>query len=80
MKIKENTFSTSVLKLFFPSIANCRKLKIQKKSKNRLPLMYTIVKSFGLKYNKNKGAYLVCGGPDKNINIFKGTLTGEKSV
>jgi hypothetical protein len=28
MKIKKNTFSTSVLELFFPSIANCRKLKI----------------------------------------------------
>jgi hypothetical protein len=31
MKIgKENTFSTLVLELFFQSIANCRKLKIQK--------------------------------------------------
>jgi hypothetical protein len=30
MKIKKNTFSTLVLELFFPSIANCRKLKIQK--------------------------------------------------
>jgi hypothetical protein len=30
MKIKENTFPTLVLELFFPSIANCKKLKIQK--------------------------------------------------
>jgi hypothetical protein len=30
MKIKKNTFTTLVLELFFPSIANCRKLKIQK--------------------------------------------------
>jgi hypothetical protein len=41
MKIKKNTFSTLVLELFFPSTANCRKLKIQKKSKNRLPLVYS---------------------------------------
>jgi hypothetical protein len=33
MKIKKNTFSTLVLELFFPSIANFGKLKIQKKSK-----------------------------------------------
>jgi hypothetical protein len=38
MKIKKNTFCTLVLELFFPSTANCRKLKIPKKSKNRLPL------------------------------------------
>jgi hypothetical protein len=31
MKIKKNTFCTLVLELFFPSTANCRKLKIQKK-------------------------------------------------
>jgi hypothetical protein len=30
MKIKKNTFSTLVLELFFPTIANCKKLKIQK--------------------------------------------------
>jgi hypothetical protein len=30
MKIKKNTFSTLVLELFFPSIANCRKLKKKK--------------------------------------------------
>jgi hypothetical protein len=36
MKIKKNTFSTLVLELFFPSIANCRILQIQ----NRLPLLY----------------------------------------
>jgi hypothetical protein len=35
MKIKKNTFSTLVLELFFPSIANCRKLILQ----NRLPLL-----------------------------------------
>jgi hypothetical protein len=39
MKIKKNTFSTLVLELFFPSIANCRKLKI----KNRLPLLEILV-------------------------------------
>jgi hypothetical protein len=33
MKIKKNTFCTLVLELFFPSIANCRKLKIQKNPK-----------------------------------------------
>jgi hypothetical protein len=37
MKIKKNTFSTLVVELFFPSIANCRKLKF----KNRLPLLRT---------------------------------------
>jgi hypothetical protein len=36
MKIKKNTFSTLVLELFFSSIANCRKLKLQ----NRLPLLH----------------------------------------
>jgi hypothetical protein len=33
MKIKKNASSTLVLELFFPAIANCRKLKIPKKSK-----------------------------------------------
>jgi hypothetical protein len=37
MKIKKNTFSTLVLELFFPSIANCRKLKIQKSPKIDFP-------------------------------------------
>jgi hypothetical protein len=37
MKIKKNTFSTLVLELFFPSIANCRKLKIQKNPKTDFP-------------------------------------------
>jgi hypothetical protein len=37
MKIKKNTFSTLVLELFFPSIANCRKLKIQKIQKSTSP-------------------------------------------
>jgi hypothetical protein len=30
MKIKKNTFSTFVLELVFPSVANCTELKIQK--------------------------------------------------
>jgi hypothetical protein len=42
MKIKKTTFSTLVLALFFPSIENCRKLKIQKNQKNRLPLIYRL--------------------------------------
>jgi hypothetical protein len=37
MKIKKKTFSTLVLELFFPSIANCRKLKIQKNPKIDFP-------------------------------------------
>jgi hypothetical protein len=37
MKIKKNTFSTLVLELFSPSIANCRKLKIQKNQKIDFP-------------------------------------------
>jgi hypothetical protein len=37
MKIKKNTFSTLVLELFFPSIANCRKLKIKKNQKIDFP-------------------------------------------
>jgi hypothetical protein len=37
MKIKKNTFSTLVLELFFPSISNCRKLKIQNKPKSDFP-------------------------------------------
>jgi hypothetical protein len=38
MKIKKNTFSTLVLELFSPSIANWE-IENPKKSKNRLPLM-----------------------------------------
>jgi hypothetical protein len=37
MKIKKNAFSTLVLELFFPSIANCKKLKIQKIPKVDFP-------------------------------------------
>jgi hypothetical protein len=37
MKIKKNTFSTLVLELFFPSIANCRKLKSKKIQKSTSP-------------------------------------------
>jgi hypothetical protein len=37
MKIKKNTFSTSVLEMFSLSIANCRKLKIQKNPKIDFP-------------------------------------------
>jgi hypothetical protein len=37
MKIKKNTFSTLVLELVFPSIANCKKLKIQKIQKSTSP-------------------------------------------
>jgi hypothetical protein len=37
MKIKKNTFSTLVLEYFTPSIANCRKLKIQKNPKIYFP-------------------------------------------
>jgi hypothetical protein len=37
MKIKKNTFCTLVLELFFPSTANCRKLKIQKNPKIDFP-------------------------------------------
>jgi hypothetical protein len=37
MNIKKNTFCTLVLELFFPSIANCRKLKIQKNPKIDFP-------------------------------------------
>jgi hypothetical protein len=39
MKIKKNTFSTLVLELFFPSIANCKKLKIQKIQKSTSPIV-----------------------------------------
>jgi hypothetical protein len=39
MKIKKNTFSTLILDLFFPSIANYRKLKIQKSTS---PTVYDI--------------------------------------
>jgi hypothetical protein len=41
MKIKKNTFSTLVLELFSPSIATCKKLKLQK-IQNRLPLVYSV--------------------------------------
>jgi hypothetical protein len=37
MKIKKNAFSTLVLELFFPSIANCKKFKIQKIQKSTSP-------------------------------------------
>jgi hypothetical protein len=37
MKIKKNVFSTLVLELFFPSIADCRKFKIQKNPKIDFP-------------------------------------------
>jgi hypothetical protein len=39
MKIKKNTFSTLALELFFPSIANSKKLKIQKIQKSTPPSM-----------------------------------------
>jgi hypothetical protein len=55
MKIKKNTVSTLVLELFFPSIANCRKLKIQKSTSpngeptNRLlPNKSTLMPSGGI--------------------------------
>jgi hypothetical protein len=38
MKTKKNTFSTLVLELFFPSIANCKKLKIRKIQKSTSPI------------------------------------------
>jgi hypothetical protein len=43
MKLKKNTFSTFVLELFFQSIANCKKLKIQQieKSTSPIPQPYT---------------------------------------
>jgi hypothetical protein len=44
MKIKKNTFSTLALELFFPSIANCRKLKIQKIQKSTSPSAYKYLK------------------------------------
>jgi hypothetical protein len=44
MKIKKNTFSTFVLELFSPSIANCRKLKIQKNQKIDFPY-YPMIKN-----------------------------------
>jgi hypothetical protein len=37
MKIMKNTFSTLVLELCFPSIANCRKLKTKKIQKSTSP-------------------------------------------
>jgi hypothetical protein len=37
MKIKKNTFSTLVLELRFTTIANCKKLKIQKIQKSTSP-------------------------------------------
>jgi hypothetical protein len=43
MKIKKNAFSTLVLELLFPSIANCRKLKIQKNPKIDFPYCACIV-------------------------------------
>jgi hypothetical protein len=43
MKIKENTFSTLVLELFFLSIANCKKLKIQKIQKSTSPNVHFCV-------------------------------------
>jgi hypothetical protein len=46
MKIKKNTFCTLVFELFFPSTANCRKLKIQKNPKIDFPYctVYSTVK------------------------------------
>jgi hypothetical protein len=43
MKIKKKAFSTLVLELFFPSIANCRKLKFQKNPKIDFPYCAVIV-------------------------------------
>jgi hypothetical protein len=42
MKIKKNTFSTLVLELRFTTIANCKKLKIQKIQKSTSPSVYPI--------------------------------------
>jgi hypothetical protein len=49
MKIKKNTFCTSVLELVFPSTANCRKLKIQKNPKIDFP--YCTVLGLGSERN-----------------------------
>jgi hypothetical protein len=52
MKIKKNTFFTLVLELFFPSIANCKKLKILKIQKstspNAEPLEYEVQSHSGV--------------------------------
>jgi hypothetical protein len=50
MKIKKNTFSPLVLELFFPSIANCKKLKIQKIQKSTFPIveLYTVDSRFSI--------------------------------
>jgi hypothetical protein len=48
MKIQKNTFSTLVLELFSPPIANCRKLKIQKNPKIDFP--YYAVSSSDIQY------------------------------
>jgi hypothetical protein len=45
MKIKKNTFSTLVLELFFPLIANCKKLKIQKIQKSTSPTAESLKKT-----------------------------------
>jgi hypothetical protein len=37
MKIKKNTFSTLAFELFFQSIANCKKSKVQKIQKSTSP-------------------------------------------
>jgi hypothetical protein len=43
MKIKKNTFSTLVLELFFLSIANCKKLKIQKSTSPAVHVQWQVV-------------------------------------
>jgi hypothetical protein len=53
MKIKKTPFSTLVLELFFPSIANCRKLKIQKNPKIDFPYWAGLGEGVGVVRIKN---------------------------
>jgi hypothetical protein len=56
MTIKKNTFATLVFKLFFPSIANCKKWKIQKSENSPCAppyLMCTVQCTVGRRCNNN---------------------------
>jgi hypothetical protein len=68
MKIKKNAFSTFVLELFFPSIANCRKLKIKKIQKSTSP---TVQCTLVLYSGTDATGFVVCMRGERGGEVFK---------
>jgi hypothetical protein len=72
MKIKKNTFSTLVLELFYPLIANGRKFKVQKIQKSTSSIVHCSFKlrlatCFALTYQTGLSIPMVQGLRKKNF-------------